>query len=233
MRERGGRQPGRIRSSINPQGRAPILPHLPDPAPNPCSGLWGRALEPSSGQPPGSCHSLPLPAARDLPIEDQISLLKGATLELYLLRFNTVFNAETGTWECGRLSYCLEDPEGGFQQLLVDPLLRFHYMLKKLQLHKEEYVLMQAISLFSPDRPGVVQRGVVDQLQERFAITLKAYIECSRPQPTHRFLFLKIMAVLTELRTINAQHTQRLLRIQDTHPFATPLMRELFSTTDG
>lgn len=49
----------------------------------------------------------------------------------------------------------------------------------------------------------------------------------------HSFLFLKIMAILTELRTINAQHTQKLLRIKDTHPFATPLMRELFSTTDG
>ncbi|XP_053076892.1 nuclear receptor subfamily 1 group I member 2 isoform X2 [Acinonyx jubatus] len=131
---------------------------------------------------------------RDLPIEDQISLLKGATFELCQLRFNTVFNAETGTWECGRLSYCLED---------------------------------------TADRPGVVQRSVVDQLQERFAIALKAYIECNRPQPAHRFLFLKIMAMLTELRSINAQHTQRLLRIQDIHPFATPLMRELFSITDG
>ncbi|XP_040858936.1 nuclear receptor subfamily 1 group I member 2 [Ochotona curzoniae] len=170
---------------------------------------------------------------RDLPIEDQISLLKGATFELCLLRFNTVFNAETWTWECGRLSYCLETLEDGLQQLNGDPLLKFHYMLKKLQLHKEEYVLMQAISLFSPDRPGVVQHSMIDQLQEQFAITLKAYIECNRPQPTHRFLFLKIMAILTELRTINAQHTQKLLRIKDTHPFATPLMRELFSTTDG
>lgn len=172
-----------------------------------------------------------------MPIEDQISLLKGATFELCQLRFNTVFNAETGTWECGRLSYCLEDPAGarelpflpgsgrerklgreerslanprmclsrgcgaeawvmgrkslmrevwvlgplpdkfaphpapllprfphplpdthpgGFQQLLLEPVLKFHYMLKKLQLHKEEYVLMQAISLFSPgeDPPG-------------------------------------------------------------------------------
>lgn len=53
-----------------------------------------------------------LPSARDLPIEDQISLLKGAAFELCQLRFNTVFNAETGTWECGRLSYCLEDPAG-------------------------------------------------------------------------------------------------------------------------
>ena len=171
-------------------------------------------------------------------------------------------------------------------------MLKFHYMLKKLQLHKEEYVLMQAISLFSPgeshiclawlplapplfsqacshpisfsqgrgqhsflcfpqgrfptdglafhsllsqegetrsedgcplsrpclgilgsgrwlashlsplgwtkpilapvafpsppDRPGVVQRLVVDQLQEQFAMTLKAYIEFNRPQPAHR-----------------------------------------------
>lgn len=37
-----------------------------------------------------------------------------------------------------------------------------------------------------PDRPGVVQRLVVDQLQERFAMTLKAYIEFNRPQPAHR-----------------------------------------------
>lgn len=47
-----------------------------------------------------------------------------------------------------------------------------------------------------------------------------------------RFLFLKIVAMLTELRSINAQHTQRLLRIHDLHPFATPLMQELFSLSD-
>ncbi|EPY76842.1 nuclear receptor subfamily 1 group I member 2-like protein [Camelus ferus] len=210
---------------------------------------------------------------RDLTIEDQISLLKGATFELCQLRFNTVFNAETGTWECGRLSYCLEDPAGGFQQLLLEPMLKFHYMLKKLQLHKEELALpttlpppnlyfsckrqqhlpcppqrrsqlmalpttycmarMGTSAVFPQDRPGVVQRCVVDQMQERFAITLKAYIECHRPQPAYRFLFLKIMAMLTELRSINAQHTKRLLRIQDIHPFATPLMQELFGIVEG
>ncbi|XP_048202662.1 nuclear receptor subfamily 1 group I member 2-like [Perognathus longimembris pacificus] len=169
---------------------------------------------------------------RDLPIEDQISLLKGATFEMCVLRFNTLFNSETGTWECGRLVYCFEDLEGGFQKLLLDPI-KFHYMLRNLQLHKEEYVLMQAISLFSPDRPGVVQRSTVDQLQERFALTLKAYIECNRPQPAHRFLFMKIMAALTELRSLNAQHTQQLLRIQDaSYSFTTPLIQELISNTD-
>ncbi|XP_068925997.1 nuclear receptor subfamily 1 group I member 2 [Petaurus breviceps papuanus] len=170
---------------------------------------------------------------RDLSIEDQISLLKGAMVELCLLRFNTVFNAENGSWDFGRFSYHLDDPKGTLQYSLVDSILRFHFMLKKLRLHDEEYVLMQAISLFSPDRPGVIQHCVVDQLQQRFTLALKAYIECKRPQPENRFLFLKIIAILTELRSINAQHTKQLLKIEDIHPFATPLMRELFNITES
>ncbi|XP_036600004.1 nuclear receptor subfamily 1 group I member 2 [Trichosurus vulpecula] len=171
---------------------------------------------------------------RELSIEDQISLLKGAMVELFILRFNTVFNAETGTWDCGRFSYQLDDPvAANTQQYLLEPVLRLHYMLKKLQLQDEEYVLMQAISLFSPDRPGVVQRCVVDQLQQRYTMTLKAYIECKRPQPENRFLFLKIIAILTELRSVNAQHTQKLLKLQDIHPFATPLMREIFNIMEN
>lgn len=69
------------------------------------SGCWSVAASRKPASPP-------VLAARGLPIEDQISLLKGAAFELFQLRFNTVFNAETGTWECGRLSYCLEDPAG-------------------------------------------------------------------------------------------------------------------------
>eukprot|EP00069_Balaena_mysticetus_P018821 bmy_11748T0 len=189
----------------------------------PCCPTW------LTRQPTCSKASSTLPKSfsyfRDLLIEDQISLLKGATFELCQLRFNTVFNAETRTWECGQLSYCLETlpvperclsalAEGGFQQLLLEPVLKFHYLLKKLQRHKEECRLL-------------------DQLQKRFVITLKAYIECNRPRPAHWFLFLKILAMLAELRSINVQHTQRLLRIQDIHPFATPLTQKLFSITNG
>ncbi|XP_048201782.1 nuclear receptor subfamily 1 group I member 2-like [Perognathus longimembris pacificus] len=87
---------------------------------------------------------------RDLPIEDQISLLKRATFEMWVLRFNTLFNSETGTWECGRLVYCFEDPEGGFQKLLLDPTIKFHYMLRKLQLHKEESPWCRSAQLSGP-----------------------------------------------------------------------------------
>lgn len=38
----------------------------------------------------------------------------------------------------------------GFQPLLLEPVLKFHHTLRKLALQEEEYVLMQAMSLFSP-----------------------------------------------------------------------------------
>ncbi|KAM4644473.1 nuclear receptor subfamily 1 group I member 3 isoform 1-T1 [Amazona ochrocephala] len=92
-----------------------------------------------------------IPAFRSLPIDDQISLLKGATLEICQIQFNTVFNAETNAWECGQHCYTIEDGAlAGFQQIYLEPLLKFHISLKKLQLHEAEYVLLQAMLLFSP-----------------------------------------------------------------------------------
>ncbi|MEE6528200.1 hypothetical protein FKM82_030254, partial [Ascaphus truei] len=75
----------------------------------------------------------------------------------------------------------------GFRQLFVEPLVKFHCMLKKLNLDSEEYVLMLAVSLFSADRPGVSEHHIIDQLQERLALTLATYIESQRPHsPANR-----------------------------------------------
>uniref|UniRef100_A0A8C5EXC2 Nuclear receptor subfamily 1 group I member 3 n=1 Tax=Gopherus evgoodei TaxID=1825980 RepID=A0A8C5EXC2_9SAUR len=124
-----------------------------------------------------------IPAFRSLPIDDQISLLKGATLEICQIQFNTVFNEETKVWECGQHCYTIQDgalvsPTG---QIYLEPLLKFHISLRKLRLHEAEYVLLLAIALFSPDHPGITQRHTVDQLQEKMALTLKSYIDQRHP----------------------------------------------------
>lgn len=100
-----------VRGGIGGYLKASAVPRPPTPATFLDMG-GGLAYSPQSGSWPVP----PILSARDLPIEDQISLLKGATFELCQLRFNTVFNAETGTWECGRLSYCLEDPAGAREE---------------------------------------------------------------------------------------------------------------------
>ncbi|KAM4044990.1 nuclear receptor subfamily 1 group I member 2 [Anomaloglossus baeobatrachus] len=172
-----------------------------------------------------------IPYFRDLGIEDQIALLKGCALEICVIRFNTVFDDRTKTWSCGQFSYNSDDLSmAGFRQLFLEPLIRFHCMLKKLCLHIEEYALMQAISLFSADRPGVSDHDKIDKIQEYLALTLTTYIESQRPpSPENRFILAKIMECLTELRSMNDEHSKQLLHIWDIQPDYTPLMHEVFS----
>lgn len=168
---------------------------------------------------------------RSLLIGDQIALLKGATFEVMQIRFNMVFNAERGIWECGHITYCMDDAvRAGFQPLLLEPLLRFHHTLRKLGLQEEEYVLIQAMSLFSPDRPGVQQHSLIDELHEKVALTLKTWIDCKRTGPEKHLLYPKVVACLTEMRTMTEEYTKQVLQIQDIEPdVISPLIMEVVS----
>ncbi|XP_029882427.1 nuclear receptor subfamily 1 group I member 3 isoform X1 [Aquila chrysaetos chrysaetos] len=170
-----------------------------------------------------------IPAFRSLPIDDQISLLKGATLEICQIQFNTVFNTETNAWECGQHCYTIQDGAlAGFQQIYLEPLLKFHISLKKLQLHEAEYVLLQAMLLFSPDHASITQRDFIDQFQEKVALTLKSYIDHWHPMPEGRFLYAKLLLLLTELQTLKVENTRQILHIQDLSSM-TPLLSEIIS----
>ncbi|XP_044072736.1 nuclear receptor subfamily 1 group I member 2 isoform X3 [Siniperca chuatsi] len=168
---------------------------------------------------------------RSLTMEDQIALLKGATFEVMQIRFNMVFNAKTSIWECGHITYCIDDAvRAGFQPLLLEPLLKFHHTLRKLGLQEEEYVLMQAMSLFSPDRQGVQQHSMIDELHENLALTLKTWIDCKRTGPKKHLLYPKVMACLTEMRTMTEEYTKQVLQIQDIQPdVLSPLIMEVVS----
>lgn len=168
---------------------------------------------------------------RSLSIEDQISLLKGATFEIMEIRFNMVFNTATSNWECGCITYCIHDAvRAGFQPLLLEPLFKFHHNLRKLDLQEEEYALLQAMSLFSPDRPGVQQHAVIDQVHEKLALTLKTWIDCKKRGPKKHLLYPKMIACLTELRTMTEEYSKQILQIQDVLPDTiSPLIMEVVS----
>ncbi|XP_056244513.1 nuclear receptor subfamily 1 group I member 2 isoform X1 [Seriola aureovittata] len=168
---------------------------------------------------------------RSLTMGDQIALLKGATFEIMQIRFNMVFNAKTNIWECGHITYCIDDAvRAGFQPLLLEPLFKFHHTLRTLGLQEEEYVLMQAMSLFSPDRPGVQQHSVIDELQENLALTLKTWIDCKRTGPEKHLLYPKVVACLTEMRTMTEEYSKQVLQIQDIQPDdISPLILEVVS----
>ncbi|XP_028249365.1 nuclear receptor subfamily 1 group I member 2 [Parambassis ranga] len=168
---------------------------------------------------------------RSLTIGDQISLLKGATFEIMQIRFNMVFNSETSNWECGHITYCIDDAvRAGFQPLLLEPLFKLHHTLRKLDLLEEEYVLIQAMSLFSPDRPGVQNHSLIDKVHEYLALTLKTWIDCKRTGPEKHLLFPKVIACFTEMRTMTEEYSKQILQIQDIQPDTiSPLIMEVVS----
>ncbi|KAL1769697.1 nuclear receptor subfamily 1 group I member 3 isoform X1 [Sigmodon hispidus] len=170
-----------------------------------------------------------LPLFRSLPVEDQISLLKGAAVEILHISLNTTFCLQTQSFFCGPLCYKMEDAvHVGFQHEYIESVFHFHEALKKLQLQEPEYVLMAVMALFAPDRPGVTQREEIDQLQEEMALILNNYIMEQQSRPQSRFLYAKLMGLLAELRSLKNAYSYEIQRIQGLSAMM-PLLGEICS----
>uniref|UniRef100_A0A8D0GUT9 Nuclear receptor subfamily 1 group I member 3 n=1 Tax=Sphenodon punctatus TaxID=8508 RepID=A0A8D0GUT9_SPHPU len=154
-----------------------------------------------------------IPDFRSLPIDDQISLLKGATLEICQIQFNTVFNEETKVWECGPHWYTIQDGALAWGACPIVP---------SLSLWGGEPPARFA------DHTSFIQRDFIDRTQEKVALTLKSYIDQRHPLPEGRFLYAKLLLLLTELRTLKLENTSQILHIQD-YSSMMPLLSEIIS----
>uniref|UniRef100_A0A3B3HC16 Vitamin D receptor alpha n=1 Tax=Oryzias latipes TaxID=8090 RepID=A0A3B3HC16_ORYLA len=175
-----------------------------------------------------------IPGFRDLTAEDQIALLKSSAIEIIMLRSNQSFSLEDMSWSCGGpdFKYCVNDvTKAGHTLELLEPLVKFQVGLKKLNLHEEEHVLLMAICLLSPDRPGVQDHARIEQLQDRLSEALQAYIRVNHPGG--RLLYAKMIQKLADLRSLNEEHSKqyRSLSFQPEHSMQlTPLVLEVFGS---
>jgi len=83
---------------------------------------------------------------------------------------------------------------------------------------------MIMLSLFSPDRQGIQNAGLVEGFQQKYAESLKRYLEVRFP--TEKNMFAKCIMKLTDLRNVNEVHTKMLLKmhVEDIEP----LLVEIF-----
>ncbi|XP_028928534.1 vitamin D3 receptor [Ornithorhynchus anatinus] len=175
-----------------------------------------------------------IPGFRELSADDQIVLLKSSAIEVIMLRSNQSFTADDMTWTCGSddYKYCISDvAKAGHSLELIEPLIKFQLGLKKLNLHEEEHVLLMAICIVSPDRPGVQDAARVESLQERLSTTLQSYIRARHPPPGSHLLYAKMIQKLADLRSLNEEHSRqyRCLSFQPgSSTKLTPLVLEVF-----
>ncbi|XP_075407933.1 vitamin D3 receptor [Tenrec ecaudatus] len=175
-----------------------------------------------------------IPGFRDLTSEDQIVLLKSSAIEVIMLRSNQSFTMDSMSWACGSEDYTYrvnDVTKAGHSLELIEPLIKFQVGLKKLNLHEEEHVLLMAICIVSPDRPGVQDAALIEAIQDRLSNTLQTYIRCRHPPPGSHLLYAKMIQKLADLRSLNEQHSKqyRCLSLQPENSMQlTPLLLEVF-----
>ncbi|XP_062822490.1 vitamin D3 receptor isoform X1 [Anolis carolinensis] len=175
-----------------------------------------------------------IPGFKDLTAEDQIALLKSSAIEVIMLRSNQSFSLEDMSWTCGSndFKYKISDvTQAGHSLDLLEPLVKFQISLKKLNLHEEEHVLLMAICILSPDRPGVQDTAMVESIQDHLSGILQTYILCRHPPPGNRLLYPKMIQKLADLRSLNEEHSKqyRCLSFLPEHSMQlTPLVLEVF-----
>ncbi|XP_040834972.1 vitamin D3 receptor [Ochotona curzoniae] len=175
-----------------------------------------------------------IPGFRDLTSDDQIVLLKSSAIEVIMLRSNQSFTMDDMSWDCGSQDYkynISDVTKAGHSLELIEPLVKFQVGLKKLNLHEEEHVLLMAICIVSPDRPGVQDTQLVEAIQDRLSTTLQTYIRCHHPPPGSHLLYAKMIQKLADLRSLNEEHSKqyRCLSFQPGSSIKlTPLVLEVF-----
>ncbi|XP_051865304.1 vitamin D3 receptor-like [Pristis pectinata] len=178
-----------------------------------------------------------IPGFRELSADDQISLLKSSAIEIIMLRSNESFTLDDMSWNCGNdFKYNVNDvTKAGHSLELLEPLVKFQAGLKNLNLHEQEHVLLMAICLLSPDRPGLQDRAQVERIQDRLSETLQVYIRVKHPPPGNRLLYPKMIQKLTDLRSLSEEHAKqyRFLSFHPAHTMQlTPLLLEVFSNDE-
>ncbi|CAG2236910.1 Nuclear hormone receptor family member nhr-48 [Mytilus edulis] len=161
---------------------------------------------------------------------DQISLLKGGSIELLILRSVITFDKEKQQWldplDNSDHAMTTEQMRLAEGPNLFEEHMKFTKQLA-IDLKADETMLMLllVISLFSPDRPNVTDKSYISQEQDKYALLLLRYLESRYPPHFVRSIYPKLLMKLTDIRNLNEEHSHVLLKVNP--EVIQPLMKEV------
>ncbi|XP_056128899.1 nuclear receptor subfamily 1 group D member 2-like [Lampris incognitus] len=151
-----------------------------------------------------------IPGFQSLSQHDQVMLLKSGTFQVLMVRFCSLFDPRerTVTFLNGQ-TYSLASLRALGMASLLDSMFDFSEKLGSLGLEPDEMALFMAVVLVSADRSGIVEVMAVERLQENLIQALRSLV--TRRCPDDSTLFPKLLLRLPDLRTLNNQHSDKLL----------------------
>ncbi|KAK2153755.1 hypothetical protein LSH36_287g03022 [Paralvinella palmiformis] len=165
-----------------------------------------------------------LSSFRSFSQEDQISLLKGAVVEVLVLRSAKMFDTDSKAWFVNK--------SGKNHMVAATSLLSnkesvsFFQQYQKFatsllqSAHHDNVVLMLMIvmTVMSPDRSSIRSTKEIAGVQEEYASLLKHYIRIRYPED--ELMFARVLQKLADVRDLNETHTRMLMhmRVEDLEP---------------
>uniref|UniRef100_A0A8D0GWT5 Bile acid receptor-like n=1 Tax=Sphenodon punctatus TaxID=8508 RepID=A0A8D0GWT5_SPHPU len=199
-----------------------------------------------------------LPGFESLANDDQIALLKGSTVEAMFLRSAQIYNQRANECQLSvsesdvrfsdhamcchiqsldrstiysmKMSHTKESPTSttttGITEEFITALFYFYKSMGELNVTETEYALLVATTVFFSDRPLLKNKQHVEKLQEPLLGILYKYSKIYHPADPHHFA--RLIGRLTELRTLNHNHSEVLVTWRTKDPKLTSLLCEIW-----
>ncbi|KAL5017489.1 hypothetical protein ScPMuIL_007078 [Solemya velum] len=160
---------------------------------------------------------------------DQIAALKACILNTLLLRSVTFYHVEKDAWitPTGVIPTSILKSATGFIEL-HDSHTKYCRSLKavvKDDLHI--MAMLQAIVIFNPDGQNIISRSTVSDIQDKYIILLKHYMESIWTFEYARDYYPFVLQKIAELKGLSEEHASVLLQVNPNK--IEPLMLEVLN----
>jgi hypothetical protein len=162
-----------------------------------------------------------------LPQECQIGILKGCWINILLLRSVSVYDSERDTWLTprGQIPTDILKNATGFDKLHDDHVKYCKSIKSIIKDDLTIVVLLIVIVLFAPEGPHVVTRELVSNIQDKYIVLLKHYLESKYMYARSAEMFPQLMSKMKELKELAEDHGKYLLDVNPSE--IEPIMLEI------
>ncbi|XP_026757745.1 ecdysone receptor isoform X2 [Galleria mellonella] len=174
-----------------------------------------------------------LPGFSKISQPDQITLLKACSSEVMMLRVARRYDAATDSvLFANNQAYTRDNYRKAGMAYVIEDLLHFCRCMYSMTMDNVHYALLTAIVIFS-DRPGLEQPQLVEEIQRYYLNTLRVYIlNQHSASPRCSVIYGKILAVLTELRTLGMQNSNMCISLKLKNRKLPPFLEEIWDVAD-
>ncbi|XP_078276988.1 bile acid receptor-like isoform X2 [Rhinoraja longicauda] len=114
----------------------------------------------------------------------------------------------------------------GIAEEFITPMFDFYRSMGELNVTDTEYALLSATTILFSDRPYLKNKIHVEKLQEPLLEILHKYSKIHHPESPQRFA--RLLGRLTQLRTLNHNHSEVLMSWKMKDQKLTPLLCEIW-----